>query len=314
MIVSCPQPTAGAAIRKPRRDVHGVLILDKPLGLTSNAALQRVRGLFGARKAGHTGSLDPLATGVLPICLGEATKLSGELLDAPKRYRVSIVLGVRTTTGDAGGEVTERRPVENVTAERVADAIAALQGNITQVPPMYSALKHKGQRLYTLAQQGIEVEREPRPVTVYEALLVAIRGSVIEAEFHCSKGTYVRTLAEDLGNALGCGAHVGALRRTLAGRFGLGGAVTIDALTEISSQGNAALDTLLIPPGEALAEWPSISLSADQARAVCHGQAVSVGAAITPGRTRIFDAGGAFLGLGDVGGDGRLQPKRLLHL
>lgn len=314
MTLSSPQASAAAAIRKPRRDVHGVLILDKPLGLTSNAVLQRVRGIYGARKAGHTGSLDPLASGVLPICLGEATKLSAVLLDAPKRYRVSIILGVTTTTGDAAGEVIERRPVEGVTTERVAAALAALQGEIEQIPPMYSALKHQGQRLYALAQQGIEVARAPRPVTVYEALLRAVSGPVVEAEFHCSKGTYVRTLAEDLGASLGCGAHVGALRRIQAASFGLDRAVTLDALAEMSGQGSAALDALLIAPGDALADWPRLTLAPDDTRAVSHGQAVSVGHALPPGRVRIFSAGGTFLGLGQVGDDGRLQPNRLLHL
>lgn len=314
MTVSPLQVKAAATPRKPRRDVHGVLILDKPLGLTSNAALQRVRTLFGARKAGHTGSLDPLATGVLPICLGEATKLSGVLLDAPKRYRVSIVLGVTTTTGDAAGEVVECRPVNGISTQKVAAALATLQGEIQQVPPMYSAIKHQGQRLYTLAQQGIEVERAPRLVTVYEARLLGVSEAVVEAEFHCSKGTYVRTLAEDLGALLGCGAHVGALRRIQAGIFGLDQAITLDALTARAEQGFSALDPLLITPGDALADWPLVTLTADAARAVSQGQAVTVAATSPSGRVRMFRAEGDFLGLGQVSDDRRLQPNRLLHL
>lgn len=300
--------------RKPRRDVHGLLILDKPVGLTSNAALQRVRGLFRARKAGHTGSLDPLATGVLPICLGEATKLSGILLDAPKRYQVSIVLGVTTTTGDAAGQVIERRPVRDVSTDRIAAALGALTGNIQQIPPMYSALKHQGQRLYALAQQGIEVERAPRSVTVYEALLLAVTGSVIEAEFHCSKGTYVRTLAQDLGVLLGCGAHVGTLRRLQAGAFGLDRAVTLEALAARVEQGLPALDSLLIAPGNALADRPRILLAPDAARAICHGQTVFVPNTAVRGQVCVFRDNDVFLGLGHIGGDGQLQPKRLLHL
>lgn len=312
MTSSSSQHTAGATIRKPRRDVHGVFILDKPLGLTSNAALQRVRNLFGARKAGHTGSLDPLATGVLPICFGEATKLSGVLLDAPKRYQVSIVLGVTTTTGDAAGEVLECRPVDGISAEKVGAALATLQGELQQVPPMYSALKHQGQRLYTLAQQGIEVARAPRPVTVYEARLHAVTGAIVEAEFHCSKGTYVRTLAEDLGARLACGAHVGALRRVQAGAFGLDQAVTLEALAACAAEHPARLDEWLIAAGDALADWPRIDLAPDAARAICHGQTVSVGDALLPGRVRIFDAETNFLGLGEVGQEGVLRPKRLL--
>lgn len=308
------QRATGAAIRKPRRDVHGVLILDKPLGLTSNAALQRVRNLFGARKAGHTGSLDPLATGVLPICFGEATKLSGVLLDAPKRYRVSIVLGVTTTTGDAAGEVLERCAPDGISAEQVAAALATLQGDLQQVPPMYSAVKHQGQRLYTLAQQGIEVERAPRPVTVYEARLHGVSDAIVEAEFHCSKGTYVRSLAEALGAKLGCGAHVGALRRTQAGAFDLNQAITLEALAERAAEQTAQLDELLLAAGDALADWPRIDLAPDAARAIGYGRTVPIGATTPPGRVRIFGAEANFLGLGEVNQDGVLQPKRLVQV
>lgn len=314
MSLSASQPPGVATVHKPRRDVHGLLILDKPPGLTSNAALQRVRGMFGARKAGHTGSLDPLATGVLPICLGEATKLSGILLDAPKRYRVSIVLGVTTSTGDAAGQELARRPVVDVSPDRIAAALATLTGDIQQIPPMYSALKHHGRRLYALAQQGIEVERAPRPVTVYEARLIALAGSIVEAEFHCSKGTYVRTLAQDLGALLGCGAHVGALRRSQAGAFGLDRAVTLETLAESASQGFSTLDTFLTAPGDALADWPRIMLTADATHAICHGRPVSVADDALRGQVRMFGAEGVFLGLGRIDDAGRLQPKRLLHL
>jgi tRNA pseudouridine55 synthase len=197
------------------RTVNGILLLDKPAGLTSNAALQEVKKLYRARKAGHTGSLDPLATGLLPICFGEATKISGFLLDADKHYRVQCRLGERTNTGDSEGEVLERRPVEAVTEAALREAIEGFLGDIEQIPPMYSALKHKGERLYNLARQGLEVEREPRTVTIYALELLGFTGDHAELMVHCSKGTYVRTLVEDIGEILGCGAHVSAPARAI---------------------------------------------------------------------------------------------------
>ncbi|MGB5440817.1 MAG: tRNA pseudouridine(55) synthase TruB, partial [Gammaproteobacteria bacterium] len=207
------------------RPVNGILLLDKPAGVTSNAALQIVKKLYRARKAGHTGSLDPLATGLLPICFGEATKISGFLLDADKDYLVTCKLGERTTTGDAEGEVEQRRPVERVTEKLVRKAMQGFIGDIEQIPPMYSALKHKGERLYKLARQGIEVERAPRQVTIFEMELTDF--SLPEATFrvHCSKGTYVRTLIEDIGEVLGCGAHVIRLRRLGVGPFDSSGMI-----------------------------------------------------------------------------------------
>ncbi|OQX45033.1 MAG: tRNA pseudouridine(55) synthase TruB, partial [Candidatus Sedimenticola endophacoides] len=206
--------------RRPRgRDVQGILLLDKPLGVTSNKALQRVKQIFFARKAGHTGSLDPEAGGLLPICFGGATKVSAYLLDADKRYWVRVRLGETTTTADAEGELLRTRPVEGVTEALLGDALARFRGEIQQIPPMYSALKHQGERLYKLAREGVEVERKPRTITIYELKLLAWESPHLELEVRCSKGTYIRTLAEDIGEVLGCGAHVAALRRTGLGPY-----------------------------------------------------------------------------------------------
>ena len=202
-----------------RRDVNGIILLDKAIGLSSNAALQEVKRLFNANKAGHTGSLDPLASGMLPICLGEATKVSAFLLDADKRYRVRCRLGVRTTTADAEGEIIEERPIDGIDVARITAVLPRFTGQIEQIPPMYSALKHQGQRLYALARQGIEVDRQPRTLFIHELSLLGLENGECTLDVHCSKGTYVRTLAEDIGAALGCGAHVSALRRTGLGPY-----------------------------------------------------------------------------------------------
>ena len=212
------------------RSVNGILLLDKPLGITSNDALQRVKRVYHAQKAGHTGSLDPLAGGLLPVCFGSATKLSTYLLDADKRYLVRVRLGVTTTTGDAEGEVQHTRRVDQVTQQAVLDLLPRFTGRIQQLPPMYSALKHQGKRLYELARQGIEVEREPREITIYSLQLVDFALPEFELDVVCSKGTYVRTLAEDMGEALGCGAHVIGLRRTGVGPYGENAMVGMAAL------------------------------------------------------------------------------------
>ncbi|MDH5765707.1 MAG: tRNA pseudouridine(55) synthase TruB, partial [Gammaproteobacteria bacterium] len=205
--------------KKKGRPVHGVLLLDKPLHMSSNHALQKVKRLYNAQKAGHTGSLDPLATGMLPVCLGEATKISAFLLDADKTYRFKCQLGTRTTTADAEGEVLETKPFEHITRSDIEKIIPQFMGDIEQVPPMYSALKKDGQRLYELARQGIEVERKPRPVTIYRLDLIDFSAGEVELEVQCSKGTYVRTLAEDIGHVLGCGAYVTSLHRTTVGPY-----------------------------------------------------------------------------------------------
>lgn len=300
-------------IRNQYRRVDGILLLDKPLGLSSNQALQRVKRLFQARKAGHTGSLDPLATGLLPVCLGEATKISGFLLDADKRYQVRCRLGVTTTTGDAEGEILLQRPVPAIDEAMLERAVSALRGPIEQVPPMYSALKHNGERLYKLARQGVEVERKARSVTIHAFDLVARDGDELTLDVHCSKGTYVRTLVEDLGEALGCGAHVTMLRRTALGPFGQPAMITLDALADLADGGGPqALDSLLLPVEAGLAHWPDVRLPEDAASYILQGQAVRVSAAPASGLVRLFGPE-RFLGMGSMLGDGRVAPKRLLQ-
>lgn len=304
--------------RRVGRDIDGILLLDKPLNLTSNEALQRVKRLFQANKAGHTGSLDPLATGLLPVCLGGATKFSTYLLDADKRYRVRVRLGVTTTTADAEGEVLETRPVEGLDEARVRAALDCFRGPIDQLPPMYSAVKHQGERLYKLARQGIEVERQTRTVTIHALELLDLALPELEMDVHCSKGTYVRTLAEDIGAMLGCGGHVIGLRRIGVGpyvqpesRF-----VTlseIEAIVMADEEGAfPALDALLLPLESALDHWPAVRLTADAAFYLRQGQAVLVPQAPTEGLVRLYDPSLHFLGVGCILDDGKVQPKRLL--
>lgn len=295
-----------------RRAVVGVLLLDKPVGWTSNAALQAVKRLYRAKKAGHTGSLDPLASGLLPICLGEATKLSGLLLDADKAYRFTCRLGVTTATGDAEGEVLATRPVGPLSRERIEAALRGFIGPIRQLPPMYSAVKRAGQPLYKLARQGIEVERTPREVTVRELRLVRQDAEELEFELRCSKGTYVRALAADLGEALGCGAHVSALRRTAVEPYDADRMVALEALREAAEQGLAVLDRWLLPPDSAVAGLPAVSVSGDAAFYVRQGQPVLVPRAPTRGRVRLYEGERRFLGIGEILDDGRVAPRRLL--
>jgi tRNA pseudouridine55 synthase len=298
--------------RSQGRPVNGILLLDKPIGMTSNAALQVVKRLYRARKAGHTGSLDPLASGLLPICLGEATKVSAYLLDADKHYLVRVRLGVTTTTGDADGEELETRDVEPFDAARLESVLVGLRGEIDQVPPMYSALRHKGQRLYQLAREGIEVERAPRRITIHTLDARIIAADELELDVHCSKGTYVRTLAEEIGAGLGCGAHVIALRRTGVGPYSENGLHTLDALRDqAEEQGHEALDEHLLPIVSALAHWPQLRLSADTAFYLRQGQAVMVPKAPTSGWLCLFGDNGTFLGVGQIQDDGRVAPRRL---
>lgn len=298
------------------RPVNGILLLDKPIGLTSNAALQQVKRLFNANKVGHTGSLDPLASGLLPLCFGEATKMSGFLLDANKAYEGKCRLGVRTTTADAEGDVIEEHPVPTLSAQQITQELAKFLGEIEQIPPMHSAIKYKGTPLYKLAHQGIEIERQPRKVHIYELGLV---GDVQQDEFsfylRCSKGTYVRTLAEDIGKAIGCGAYLSGLRRTLVGPFALEHAVTPEDLTQCTAQeGFAALDSLLLPVEAALAQWPAIHLTESSAFYVRQGQPVQVAKAPTTGWVRLFVQNDCFLGVGEILDDGRVAPRRLVDI
>ncbi len=297
-----------------RRDVHGILLLDKPVGMSSNQALQAVKRLYRARKAGHTGSLDPMASGLLPICLGEATKISGFLLGADKHYLVTVRLGVRTATGDTEGEVLETRPVPPLDPEDVEPVLERFRGEIEQIPPMYSAVKHQGERLYRLARKGVEVERHPRRVTIRELRLVALRPEELELEVRCSKGTYIRTLAEDIGEALGCGGHVSALRRLGVEPFDEPEMVPLETLRERAAEGGpGALDAFLLPVEAALAGWPAVRLDADLAYYVRQGQPVLVPRAPTEGWVRLYEDG-RFLGVGEVLDDGRIGPRRLLRI
>ncbi|HHJ14874.1 MAG TPA: tRNA pseudouridine(55) synthase TruB [Gammaproteobacteria bacterium] len=294
------------------RNVDGILLLDKPSGITSNDALQRVKQLFFAKKAGHTGSLDPLASGVLPICMGEATKVSAFLLDADKRYQVRCQLGVRTATADAEGEVLETRPVEDYSEERIEQVLAGFRGHIEQVPPMYSALKHEGQRLYKLARQGVEVERQPRPVDIFELRMTDRGADWLDIHVHCSKGTYVRTLAEDIGEALGCGAHVSALRRTAVGPYGEEQLVSLERLEQMYEEDKFSMDQLLLPLQSALSAYPAVELTPDAAFYLRQGQPVLVPKAPTEGWVRLYEGGERFLGMGEILDDGRVAPRRLM--
>ena len=298
--------------RRPRRPVSGVLLLDKPVGWTSNAALQAVKHLYQAAKAGHTGSLDPLASGLLPICLGEATKLSGFLLNADKGYRFTCRLGVTTTTGDAEGEVVAIRPVGPLSRESMEAALRRFVGTIRQIPPMYSALKHNGQPLYKLARKGMEVERAPREVTVRELRLLRLDDEEFECELRCSKGTYVRTLATDLGEMLGCGAHVTALRRTVVEPFDAARMVTLESLREWAEQGLAVLDTKLLPSDSAVTQWPAVRVGGDAAFYLRQGQPVLAPRAPSQGWVRLYQDEQRFFGIGEILDDGRVAPRRLL--
>jgi tRNA pseudouridine55 synthase len=293
------------------RDVDGILLLDKPEGLTSNAALQRVRRACQARKAGHTGSLDPLASGLLPICLGQATKASGLLLDADKTYRVRIRLGVRTTTGDREGEPIETRPVpslDHAAVQRTADRFV---GESTQIPPMYSALRHRGERLYRLARKGIAIERSPRRIAIHQLQVLAVEPECVELEVTCSKGTYVRSLAEDLAHALGTTGHVASLRRLALGPFDANAMRTLESV-EAAADRPQALAAMLLPVDAGLAHLPRVQLGPGDDMSLLHGQAVD---ASGPGaaRVRMYGADGRFLGIGRMSAEGRrLAPERIM--
>ncbi|RDH87056.1 MAG: tRNA pseudouridine(55) synthase TruB [endosymbiont of Escarpia spicata] len=296
------------------RNISGVLLLDKPEGITSNKALQEIKFLFKAAKAGHTGSLDPLATGLLPICFGEATKMSAFLLDADKHYRVTVKLGETTTTGDAEGEILETASTDGVTEAALLEVLQEFFGEQQQLPPMYSAIKHKGERLYKLARQGIEVEREPRTIHIHALNLLSFDLPEFEMDVHCSKGTYVRTLAEDIGAKLGCGAYVCGLRRTGVGPFDDQSMVTLEQVKEdFEARRFAEMDALLLPLESALSDWPEINLTPDAAFYLKQGQPVLVPKAPTSGWVRLYANEVDFLGVGQILDDGRVAPKRLLQ-
>ena len=273
-----------------------------------------MKQLFKAAKAGHTGSLDPLASGLLPICFGEATKLSAFLLDADKVYVGTCKLGVTTTTADAEGDVVETRLVENIDERLVKETLEQFTGEIEQIPPMHSAIKHQGQPLYKLAHQGIEIERQSRKVTIHELNMLRLERDELDFHVHCSKGTYIRTLAEDIGEQLGCGAHLTSLRRTAAGPFSEQGMVSLDALEELAGQGLDALDEMLLPMESALDGWPSVNLSDTSLYYVRQGQPVLIPQAPTHGWVRLFSPDEEFIGVGCILDDGRVAPKRLLNV
>lgn len=303
------------AKRRRGRDVSGILVLDKPQGFSSNDAVQKAKRLFHAQKVGHTGALDPLATGVLPLCFGEATKFSQYLLTSDKKYLARLQLGVATDSGDADGAVIAERPVIDVSGERVEAALQFFRGEIDQVPSMFSAVKHKGQPLYKLARQGIEIERESRRVKIFSNELVSLEGDELVLAIHCSKGTYVRTIAEELGEHLGCGAHVTALRRLAAGPYQESDLVTFETL-EATLDASGTLDGLLLPVASAVGDWPEVRLNDDTAYYVRQGQPVIVPHAPSSGWVRLSqqldEHSTRFLGVGEVLDDGRVAPRRLI--
>ena len=299
------------APRPPCRDVDGIVLLDKPEGMSSNAALQRVRRAFGARKAGHTGSLDPLASGLLPVCFGQATKACGLLLDADKTYRFQVAFGRSTTTGDREGETSDTQPVPQLDAEVLRAVAVKFVGESAQVPPMYSALKHDGERLYRLARAGLDVERAPRRIFIHRLALLDAGPDSAEYEVTCSKGTYVRSLAEDLARALGTVGHVASLRRTALGPFVGGRMVPLDAVERAAEEGSG-LDAMLLPVDEALPALPAVQLGELEQASVLQGRAVP---AAGPGasRVRMYGVGGRFLGVGRMSPEGaRVAPERIM--
>jgi tRNA pseudouridine55 synthase len=292
-----------------RRKVDGVLLLDKPAGLTSNAALQKAKWLLQALKAGHTGTLDPFATGLLPLCFGEATKFSQYLLDADKTYLAELRLGVRTSTGDPEGEVIETRPVEAIDIARIQAVLPRFLGEILQIPPMHSALKRDGQPLYKLARKGIEVEREARKVTVHDIEIVSLDATSLVLRVHCGKGLYVRTLAEDIGAELGCGASLRALRREAVGPFHIYDAIGLAELESIAAE---AREAELDPVDCLVEDLPRLDLDIESAWQIGHGQSIWRAGLRVGERLRVYDPEGRFLGVAEVDVEGKAAPRRLL--
>ena len=301
--------------RKKGRDVHGVFLLDKPQGVSSNDIMQKVKRLFKANKAGHTGALDPLATGMLPICLGEATKFSQFLLDSDKRYVATAKLGERTDTSDAEGQVVQSREV-NVAEADILAALSAFRGEILQVPTMFSALKHNGKPLYEYARAGMTVEREARPITIFELKFIDYQAPFLTLEVHCSKGTYIRTLVDDLGEALGCGAHVTMLRRLAVADYPIGEMMPIEDLALLAdSFPNSELDRLLLPMDTAVASLPQLNLTAKQTKAVGFGQRVKFeNPQALSGLVRLFSENGQFLGIAEITVGNIIRPNRMVNL
>ena len=301
--------------RKKGRDIHGVFLLDKPQGMSSNDILQKVKRIFQANKAGHTGALDPLATGMLPICLGEATKFSQFLLDSDKRYQVTAKLGERTDTSDAEGQVVETKVV-NVTESDIQQALAQFRGDILQVPTMFSALKHQGKPLYEYARAGITIEREARPITIFELKFIAYEAPFLTLEVHCSKGTYIRTLVDDLGEVLGCGAHVTVLRRLAVADYPIAAMMSYTDLQNMAeNQPLDELDKLLLPMDTAVSTLPKINLNEQQTKAVGFGQRVKFeNVEQIYGLVRLFSNTAQFLGVAEITADDVIRPNRMINL
>ena len=299
--------------RKRGRDIHGVFLLDKPQGMSSNDIMQKVKRIFQANKAGHTGALDPLATGMLPICLGEATKFSQFLLDADKRYLVTAKLGERTDTSDAEGQIVETRDV-NVETSEILTALEQFRGDILQVPTMFSALKHNGKPLYEYARQGITVEREARPITIFELNFIEYNAPYLTLEVHCSKGTYIRTLVDDLGEALGCGAHVTMLRRTAVADYPTEKMLDWHALQSLAEQQDLALlDALLLPMDTAVAKLPALTLNESQTQGIGFGQRIKFdNSNRLQGQVRLFSHENRFLGVAMIDENNVIRPQRLV--
>jgi tRNA pseudouridine55 synthase len=294
------------------RDITGIVVIDKPSGHSSNHVLQQVKRLFDAKKAGHTGSLDPLASGVLPICLGEATKLSGYLLDADKQYAVTCKLGITTDSGDADGEVIAEQPIPDFDEAGLQTIINSFIGEQDQVPPMFSALKYQGQPLYKLARQGIEVERKSRRIRIYEIELLDCSYDSFTLSVRCSKGTYIRTLVEDISHKLGTGGHVTMLRRTAVAGYTLEDAVSLEQLAERRETGDlAVLDKLLEAAENALPDWPVVNLDEAASKTLSFGQSIQVEQDFECANVRLFDQNEKFMGLGEMSPDGVIKPKRL---
>jgi len=295
--------------RKTGRNVHGIVLLDKRQGVSSNRALQEVRCLLDAKKAGHTGSLDPLATGLLPLCFGEATKASAYMLNNDKRYQVGIQLGLMTDSGDLEGKVLARYSVPQFSLDDLQDCLDGFTGEIEQVPPMFSALKYQGKKLYELAREGITVVRKARRIRIFELQLLDYSATLLTLDVFCSKGTYIRTLAEDIGTALGCGGTVQALRRTAVGSFTLESAKTYQELQQMDRE---SLKNSMLAPDQALTAMPAVQLTAEQAICIKQGQLLALNGGLN-GQVRMY-AGTDFLGLGEMLLDGRLAPKRLFNI
>lgn len=302
-------------LSKPRRvkgrDLNGIFVLDKPQGITSNRALQIAKRIYAAEKAGHTGSLDPLATGVLPLCFGEATKFSQYLLDSDKAYVVTAKMGQRTASGDAEGEVLETCSHEHVTEELLLETLKRFKGEVKQIPSMYSALKHNGQPLYKLARQGLEVERAPRTVMIHSVVLTGLTEDTFSLEVECSKGTYIRSLVEDVAEAMGTFAHVVMLRRTRVGPYMLNQAHTLDELDTLLNTEPRLLDDYLLSADTSVADWVQLSLDYAQVRGIKHGRAV-VMSGYPSGPVALRGPEGEFIGIGEVTDDGRLLSRRLV--